>query len=242
MFRRTSLLNHRSGRDGGRKPARLAGRALGSRSCAAHLVARWSSSARAAISRSGCSCRLCTNLAGSDLLDEGLQIIGVDHSDNTDEGWRSALTDAMQSFTKDATAEFHADSDRSRGVGVGSAAVDLPEGRLRAAGCLRGARPPAAGQSHLLLGGGRRGSSGRWSITSARPVSSRRHRTRSGRVVIEKPFGSDLASAQALNARILKSAEESPVLPDRPLPREGDGAEHHGDPLRQFDVRTDLAT
>ena len=48
------------------------------------------------------------NLAGAGLLDQKLQIIGVDRADFTDEGWRISLTDTMQSFTTDTTAEFHA--------------------------------------------------------------------------------------------------------------------------------------
>ena len=52
------------------------------------------------------------NLAGAGLLDPSLQIIGLDHAPNTDEGWRKALTETMQSFTKDKTAEFHPDVDR----------------------------------------------------------------------------------------------------------------------------------
>ena len=39
------------------------------------------------------------------------------------------------------------------------------------------------------------------------------------RVVVEKPFGSDLVSARALNKRLLTTLEESADLPDRPLSR-----------------------
>ena len=44
------------------------------------------------------------NLVGSGLLDPGFAIIGVDHTDNSDEGWRQALTTTMQSFAADKTA------------------------------------------------------------------------------------------------------------------------------------------
>ena len=61
------------------------------------------------------------------------------------------------------------------------------------------------------------------------------------RLVIEKPFGTDLASARALNARIARSiAGRAPDLPDRSLSRQGDGAEHPGAALRQRHVRADL--
>ena len=50
------------------------------------------------------------NPDGAGLLDQQLQIIGVDRADFTDEGCRVSLTDTMQSFTTDTTAEFHAAS------------------------------------------------------------------------------------------------------------------------------------
>ena len=49
------------------------------------------------------------NLAGGGLLDGGFSVLGVDHNPLTDEGWRDDLTETMQSFTQDPSAEFHAD-------------------------------------------------------------------------------------------------------------------------------------
>ena len=60
------------------------------------------------------------------------------------------------------------------------------------------------------------------------------------RVIIEKPFGHDLDSAHALNARWPRILREEPDLPHRPLPRQGDRAEHHGLPLRQRHLRAHL--
>ena len=48
------------------------------------------------------------------------------------------------------------------------------------------------------------------------------------RVVIEKPFGHDLESARALNRELTPRAPRAADLPDRPLPREGDGPEPDG--------------
>jgi len=47
------------------------------------------------------------NLAGSGLLNDGLEIFGLDHNERTTEQWRADLTETMQSFTKDKAAEFH---------------------------------------------------------------------------------------------------------------------------------------
>ena len=60
------------------------------------------------------------------------------------------------------------------------------------------------------------------------------------RVVIEKPFGHDLASARALNRDVSRRARREPGLSHRPLPRQGDGPEHPGPAVRQQHLRADL--
>src|SRR4051794_39051910 len=49
------------------------------------------------------------DLAGAGLLDPDLKVIGIDHAENTDEGWRASLSAALEAFAKDASAEFHPD-------------------------------------------------------------------------------------------------------------------------------------
>ena len=60
------------------------------------------------------------------------------------------------------------------------------------------------------------------------------------RVVVEKPFGHDLDVGPRAQRRPRRRLPARVGLPDRPLPRQGDGAEHPGDALRQRDVRADL--
>ena len=57
---------------------------------------------------------------------------------------------------------------------------------------------------------------------------------------MEKPFGTDLASAVALNDMRAPGLRRGPGLPHRPLPRQGGGPEHSGLPLRQRPVRAHL--
>ncbi len=57
------------------------------------------------------------------------------------------------------------------------------------------------------------------------------------RVVLEKPIGHDLASARAINDAVGGVFAGSADLPDRPLPRQGDGAEPAGAALRQYHLR-----
>jgi len=44
------------------------------------------------------------NLAGAGLLPEGFSILGVDHSDGTDESLRDNLTQTLEAFSKDPTS------------------------------------------------------------------------------------------------------------------------------------------
>ena len=57
------------------------------------------------------------------------------------------------------------------------------------------------------------------------------------RVVLEKPIGRDLASAQEINDEVGKVFRRGPDLPHRSLSRQGDGAEPHGAAVRQRPVR-----
>ena len=60
------------------------------------------------------------------------------------------------------------------------------------------------------------------------------------RIIVEKPFGTDLESALQLNKEVLAHWHEEPDLPRRPLPRQGDRPEPAGVPLLQRDVRAAL--
>ncbi len=71
---------------------------------------------------------------------------------------------------------------------------------------------------------------------SSCPTGTRRARPTSGSSS-RSPSASDLASARALNRELLAELAEKPDLPDRPLPRQRDGAEPDGAALRQHDLR-----
>ena len=62
------------------------------------------------------------------------------------------------------------------------------------------------------------------------------------RVIIEKPFGTDLESARELDRRILERAVRIADLSDGPFPRQGDGPEHHGPALRERHLRAACGT
>ena len=147
------------------------------------------------------------NLAGAGLLDPALQIIGLDHAPNTDEGWRKALTETMQSFTKDKTAEFHPDAIDEAAWSWIRERLHYVQGDFAQPGTYDALAGRISGNAIFYLAVAARffgtvvEGLGRAGLLEQTESSFRR-------VIIEKPFGSDLPSAKALNARILKVGDE----------------------------------
>jgi glucose-6-phosphate 1-dehydrogenase len=159
------------------------------------------------------------NLVNAKRLPQGFQLVGVDLADKTAETWRQGLTDMMNEFVTQGGGEFEADhidqtawrwlTDRMtylrgdltdagtyRRLGEHLAALDRTAGTngnhlfyLAIADRFFATVVAALGAAGLV-----REESGRWR-----------------RVVIEKPFGHDLASAKALNAEILKTLQEHQI-------------------------------
>jgi glucose-6-phosphate 1-dehydrogenase len=147
------------------------------------------------------------NLASGKLLDDKFRIIGVDLADGNDDEWRKSLSDTMQDFTKDPNAEFYVKQvDQevwgwvTQRLSYFKADFTKPEDIARLADKVSGnavfylavaARFFGPVVDQLGEGGLLKESDGAFR-----------------RVVIEKPFGEDLDSAKALNARILKQGGE----------------------------------
>jgi len=159
------------------------------------------------------------NLVNAKRLPQGFQLVGVDLADKTAETWRQGLTDMMNEFVTQGGGEFEADhidqtawrwlTDRMtylrgdltdagtyRRLGEHLAALDRTAGTngnhlfyLAIADRFFATVVAALGTAGLV-----REESGGWR-----------------RVVIEKPFGHDLASAKALNAEILKTLQEHQI-------------------------------
>ena len=150
------------------------------------------------------------NLSGSRLLPDDFQIVGLDRTDTDDNGWRKSLTDTMQEFTHDKTAEFYTPAIDEKQWGWVTSKMSY----LKADFDQDDTYQQIAGK----IGQGR-------SVVFYLAVAARffgpivDHLGQSGllkqvdgqfrRVIIEKPFGSDLQSAKDLNARILKQGDES---------------------------------
>ncbi len=150
------------------------------------------------------------NLSGSGLLPADFKIVGLDRTPQDTEHWRNSLTETLQSFTKDKTAEFY--TPKIDEVTWGKVTADMTYVAADFS------KPETYQQLAQELGDGR--SAVFYLAVAARffgPIAEqlgqggllKQENGRFRRVVIEKPFGSDLNSARALNATLLKQGDES---------------------------------
>jgi glucose-6-phosphate 1-dehydrogenase len=144
-------------------------------------------------------------------LADGFSIIGVDIADLTTEVWRRHLTEMMHSFPGEAVDEqaWAWLTGRMRYV---QGDMTKPETYRQLAALLaeQGQRPGAGANVLFYLAVADRffapviDELGRAGLARQSPDGWRR-------VIIEKPFGHDLPSAEALNARILKVLSEDQI-------------------------------
>ena len=148
------------------------------------------------------------NLTGTGLLDDRLAIVGVDHVDNTDEGWRASLTATMESFTVDHGSEFHPDAIDAGRWGWVRERLSYTKGDFTDAATFKALAGALRGNVVFYLAVSARffapiveglGAAG---LLGEADGAFRR-------VIIEKPFGTDLASARELNRRILAVGQEA---------------------------------
>jgi glucose-6-phosphate 1-dehydrogenase len=166
------------------------------------------------------------NLSRTNVLPENFALIGVDLAEGTAEGWRDRLYEMLKSFVGDTAAEFDAPQidqaawqrlagkmsyvqgditkpdvyEKLRGVLADAEKAQGTRGNvifyLAVADRFFGVVVDQLGKAKLTdLGAGQHESQPFWR-----------------RVVIEKPFGHSLDSAQALNAGILRSLHEDQIF------------------------------
>jgi len=159
------------------------------------------------------------NLVRAGKLPDGFAIIGVDHNDQTTEGWRQSLTEMMQALTRVGGREHQVEA-------IDEQAWSWLIRRMR---YMRGdfTQPETYSQlGKLLMDPGER-QNGTANALFYLAVAERffgpviEQLGRAGltrqsegawrRVIIEKPFGHDLTSAEALNAQILKVLTEDQI-------------------------------
>ena len=157
------------------------------------------------------------NLAVDGLLDEGMKIVGVNHGALETRQWCDDLHDALQKFAADKASTFHAGKLDEHAWNWVAQRLQYMAGEFEDDDIYQ--------RLAQQLGGGAHSNVVFYLAVGARffkPIVERLGKAglleqgANGngpfrRVVIEKPFGTDLASARDLNQHILSFADESQV-------------------------------
>jgi glucose-6-phosphate 1-dehydrogenase len=151
------------------------------------------------------------NLACAKLLPDGFSIFGVDIVKQDVEAWRGSLSAAMQSFTKDKSAEAYTPEIDAAAWKWVSDRLHYVNGDFKDPQTFEAIRKSVGDASAIfyLAVAARFFSTVVEGLGNAQLFKESDGKFR--RLVIEKPFGSDLPSAKLLNAAILKQAGESQV-------------------------------
>ena len=159
------------------------------------------------------------NLVNGKRLSKGFQLVGVDLAAETTEAWRQALTDMMNQFVAEGGGEFQADHIEQTTWRWLTDRMSYLQGDLNDPGTYHRLGEHLAGLDKTA------GTAGNhlfylaiadrfFSVVVAGLGAAGLTTEKDGkwrRVVIEKPFGHDLASAKALNAEILKTLQEHQI-------------------------------
>jgi glucose-6-phosphate 1-dehydrogenase len=157
------------------------------------------------------------NLAVDGLLDDGMKIIGVNHGERETREWCDELHQALQQFAADKASTFHAGKLDDNAWNWIAQRLEYMSGEFES--------DDAFAKLKQKLDQSQGGNAIFYLAVGARffkPISERLGKAgllKEGdganggfrRLVIEKPFGTDLASARDLNAHILSYAQESQV-------------------------------
>jgi glucose-6-phosphate 1-dehydrogenase len=157
------------------------------------------------------------NLSNAGQLADGFRLVGFDLADKTDAAWRDGLATTMQSFVTDRSGEFSADSIDAKAWNWLAERMSYVKGDLTDAAAYAAlgrhlhALDETCGGNYLfyLAVADRFFGTAVEHLGAAGLTAEKDGQWR--RVVIEKPFGHDLASAMALNADILKTLQERQI-------------------------------
>jgi glucose-6-phosphate 1-dehydrogenase len=157
------------------------------------------------------------SLALANQLADGFQLVGVDLATKTTDDWRAGLTATMNQFVTQGGGEFEADHIDQTAWRWLTSRMSYLQGDLNDPGLYQrlgqdlAAKDAASAGDHLfyLAVADRFFSVVVAGLGAAGLTKEPEGRWR--RVVIEKPFGHDLASAKALNAQILKTLQERQI-------------------------------
>jgi glucose-6-phosphate 1-dehydrogenase len=158
-------------------------------------------------------------LALTNQLADGFQLVGVDLAAKTTDDWRAGLTATMNQFVTTGGGEFEADHIDQTAWRWLTSRMSYVQGDLNDPGLYRRLGETLAAEDATAAGAGDHlfylaVADRFFSVVVAGLGAAGLTKEPEGhwrRVVIEKPFGHDLASAKALNAEILKTLDERQI-------------------------------
>ena len=151
------------------------------------------------------------DLAAAELLDDKFKILGVDLAEGDTKEWAGELTATMQTFTKDPNAEFYVEKIDEKTWGWVQQRLTYLRADFTKQEDMAKVKEAVQGSAIFYFAVAARffgplvdqlGNNG---LLEEKEGVFRR-------VCIEKPYGEDLASAKALNARVLSHADEKQVF------------------------------
>ena len=191
------------------------------------------------------------NLARTGLLPEHFALVGVDLAVTTPAAWAGELHDMLQGFVGNRTSEDRIEAIDATVWQRLAGAMSTVQGDLNDPGLFQRLKDHLHGLTHSRGTGGNclfyLAVADRFFAPVAEGLGA------AGLLAQPDEKGSAVAAAgdreavrprHRLRPRPQPPAAQHPGrgadLPDRPFPRQGDGAEHHGVPVRQRAVRADL--
>ncbi len=150
------------------------------------------------------------DLSAAGLLDPGLKIIGADHNDRDAAGWRTEIGDALHAFAAEPGSEFHAASIDEKAWSFVADRMDYVRFDFTQDADYDALAKRLADAENALF---YCAVSPRFFETIAAGLARygllEEKEGRFRRLIIEKPFGRDLASARELNAKLTSLAKET---------------------------------
>lgn len=162
------------------------------------------------------------NLAVDGLLDDGMRIVGVNHGERETQQWRDDLHGALEQFAADKASTFHAGKLDDTAWNWVAQRLEYRAGEFEDDTLYQNLAKELTGNGktkanvifYLAVGARffkpiieRLGKAGLLKEDEGGEGDSTAFR----RIVIEKPFGTDLASARDLNRHLLDFAQESQI-------------------------------
>ena len=151
------------------------------------------------------------NLSLGGLLADDFAVLGIDRSYEDAAAWKDHLDTTIQSFTRDGGAEFHPDRIDADAWGRLMAQADFQKADFTAPETFEALKARiGTGSAIFYMAVPARFFPG---IATALGKAGLIDQPEGGfrRIVVEKPFGSDLATARALNAALLDVALEEQI-------------------------------